>query len=185
MPPIIIRYDLKRYQRALVATSLVGTAAAFLMAAGATVRRSLFARLWVWLDVPPGIATFVLVESIVLIAVGYAALQARRRRDEIRLLPQGFEIHDSLGSYLVEWDNIAETGVSGGSMAGIRLRDRARLVEMHTGSEEQRALLASRELFGGYDLLFARHDLDCGVERFLSALERYRRSPEARAELAE
>ena len=70
-------------------------------------------------------------------------------------------------------------------MAGLRLRDREQILESHAGTEEQRALLATREPFGGYDLLFARHDLDCGVERFLSAVERYRRSPEARSELAE
>src|SRR5438874_9043743 len=142
MPPIVFRYDHRRFRRALAVTFLVGTSAAFLMAWAATLRRSLLARLLAWLDLPPGVITFVLAEAVVVIVIAYAALHARRRRDEIRLLPEGIEIRDSLGRYLVKWENVAETGVSGGSMAGLRLRDREQILESHAGTEEQRALLA-------------------------------------------
>jgi len=185
MPPIVIRYDRRRFYRALAVTWTIGTLAAALMGAGAEVRRTFLSRLWSWLGAPPGIATFALVEALVLLAVGYAALHAARRRDEIRLLREGIEVRDSLGRYLIGWDNLAGAGATAGTMAGLRLHDRARLLETHTGTEAQRALLASREPFGAYDLVFARQDLDCGIERFVSAVERYRRSPEARAELAE
>jgi hypothetical protein len=184
MPPLVVRYDRRRFWRALGAAWLVGTAAAGLLASGAAARRSLLGQLWSALHLNPAVGTFLLFEALTLAVVLYGAGHVLRRQDELRLEPDGLVIRDSLGSYRVAWENIEAAGEYLGSMAGLRVRDPAALLDTHAGTEEQRALLATREPYGVYHLVFSRDQLDCGLERFLREVERCRRDPSARAALA-
>jgi hypothetical protein len=184
MPPLVVRYDRRRFWRALAVVWLVGTAAAALLASGAGARRSLLARLWEAVHLDPAVGTFLLYEGLTLAVVLYGAGHVLRRRDELRLEPGGLSVRESLGTYRVAWDNIEAADEYLGSMAGLRLRDPGALLATHAGSEEQRALLAAREPFGPYHLVFTREQLDCGLERFLTEVERCRRDPAARAALA-
>jgi hypothetical protein len=184
MPPFVIRYDRRRLFRSLAVAWVIGTLAAALMASAATQRRSLLAHVWDLAGVPPAAATFALVEGLTLAGVLYTFGHALRRPDRIRLLPEGVEVRDSLGTYRIDWDNVAGCGPYLDSMAGIRLDNPGELLETHSGSARQRQLLETREPVGGYDLVFSREQLDCGIERFLTELERFRQHPDQRAALS-
>jgi len=184
MPPIVIRYDRQRLWRSTAVLWAVGTGVALVLAAQAGQGRSLLARLWAGVGAPPALATFLVVEGLTLAACGYAAGHALRRADLIRLLPEGLEIEDSYGKYRVAWDNIAATGKHLDSFAGVRLKGMEPVLASHVGTAAQRQLLATREPFGEYDIVFSREQLDCGVDRFLADLEKYRQEPASRSALA-
>lgn len=182
MPPILIRYDRQRLWRSLAVTFVLGTVSAGILAWMSASGRAPLARILSILGVPPAPVTFALVEGVTLAIVVYVIAHAAHRNDEIRLVPEGVRVHDACGNYQVAWDEIAASGEYL-TMAGVRLRDRACLLARHEGTAEQRALLATREPYGEYDLAFNREQLDCGVPAFLAAVERYRSDPAAREEL--
>jgi hypothetical protein len=183
MPPITIRYDRRRALRSLAFSWLLGTLAATVFGYGAAVRGSVLARALAGLGARPGVVVFVLVEALTLAGVVYTFGHVLRRRHQVRLTTSGLEIEDRLGRYAVTWDNLAGTGAIAGTLAGLRVRDPARMLASHEGTAGQRALLASREPVGGYDLVFTRDELDCGIEPFLTTVNGYWRAPECRADL--
>src|SRR5262249_36213100 len=133
MPPMVIRYDRRRVWKAAAVVTLLGTLGAALLAAGAAGGRTPLAALFRAAGLPPGAATFFRVESLTLAAALYAVAHAGRRPDRIRLLPEGIEVRDSLGTYHVRWDEIEGAGEYLG-MAGIRLREGADLLREHEGT---------------------------------------------------
>src|SRR4051812_47243670 len=170
MPAIEIRYDRRRHLRLLALSFLLGTVAATVFGYGASQRGSLLGRGLAAVGVPPGALVFVLVEGLTTAGVLYAFAHILRRRHRIRLTVQGLEIEDGFGRYDVPWETIAATGECPGPLAGIRVKDRAPLLQSHQGTAAQRELLATREPVGGYDLVFTREELDCGIEPFLAAV---------------
>jgi hypothetical protein len=185
MPPITIRYDRRRALRALAICWLLGTVAATVFGYGAAARGSFLGRALAGFGAQPGIAVFALIEALTLAGVLYAAGHVLRRRHRLRLTARGVEVEDSVGRYVVEWENLAETGTAAGPLAGLKVRDRDRLLATHEGSGAQRALLASREPVAGYDLVFTRDELECGIEPFLATVNGYWQAPDCRADLAE
>lgn len=185
MPAITIQFDRRRLLRALALTWVIGTAAAALFAWGAGARRSPLARLLGAWGIPPAAAAFALVEGVTVAAVVYGLGHALRRRHRIRLRTEGLEVLDSLGEYLIAWDNLEASTALPGPLAGLRWRDPARVLETHRGTDAQRELLATREPVNGCDVAFSREELDREIEPFLELVERYRQHPERRAELAE
>ncbi len=183
MPPLLIRFNRRRVLRSIAIGWVLGTCAAFVVAAAAETMRTPAARLLGGLGLAPALVGFLLVEGLTLAAVGYSLGHLLRRRQCLRLTQVGIEIEDSAGAYRVDWENLAEEGLHPGPLAGLRVADRDSLLATHRGTATQRELLATREPVGGYDLVFTPEELDCGLDPFLSAVRRYRQEPVARQEL--
>lgn len=103
----------------------------------------------------PLVAGCVVVLGLSLWAWSHAARSAER----FCLDERGLEVRGWLGTYRLDWENVAAVGVTEGGSLGIRVRRREALLETHAGTDRQREWLRTLEPYGEWDYLFTRADL--------------------------
>lgn len=109
-----------------------------------------------------GLPDWLILAAGLALAVVITALGTReylRTGVRFTLQEEGLRIEDGLGSYLVEWNNLAGVGVSRVHALLLRVRDQDRLLATHRGTDQQRTLLAKRRSVDGWDMVFLRSEV--------------------------
>ncbi len=121
---------------------------------------------------PASLPAFAVLLALVLAMVAYATTNANRRF--YRFTADGLEVTESLGTYVLGWDNMKQTGEAVGGGLGVRVHDRGRVLESHLGTPQQREWLRTMEPYGEWDFLYPKEDLGIPVAEVLRRLQGWR-----------
>lgn len=107
-----------------------------------------------------------------LAATGFATTASNRRF--YRFTADGLEVTESLGTYVLGWDNIKQVGEAAGGGLGVRVHSRPAVLESHLGTPQQREWLRTMEPYGEWDFLYPKEDLGIPAAEVLRRMQGWR-----------
>ncbi|MCC2670522.1 MAG: hypothetical protein K0Q72_2993, partial [Armatimonadetes bacterium] len=92
----------------------------------------------------------------VLACAAYGFTRSVRTAPRFALTREGLEVEGAMGRFTLEWSNLREAGLTATGALGLRVADRARILQTHRGTDQQRRWLETAAPYGEWDFLFER-----------------------------